>query len=183
MTNNSEFNGNDAAATVAAAEHHMQQQQIMANIIQQQHNMPFLFNNNIIQNNIIDPKQFDEMSREELISRLITLEKEKIIENKTDIISEEDNILMLEQQQQIQVENVRTCLWANCGEKFTILQDLISHITEVHVGGGKVTINQVKLNSCILTLLHSLPIDVNGRIVLETISHLQKDIKCMPKTR
>ncbi|KAI9247393.1 hypothetical protein EDC94DRAFT_506618, partial [Helicostylum pulchrum] len=34
---------------------------------------------------------------------------------------------------------VRTCLWVNCGQKFDILQKLISHITEVHVGGGKAT--------------------------------------------
>lgn len=34
---------------------------------------------------------------------------------------------------------LRVCLWANCGEVFINLQDLISHLSEVHMGKGKAT--------------------------------------------
>lgn len=76
---------------------------------------------------VIDPKQFDAMSREQLIARLVALEKEKHC-----ITDDDENTTEDEQ------EPIRTCLWVNCGQKFDILQKLISHITEVHVGGGKV---------------------------------------------
>ncbi|GAA5814775.1 hypothetical protein MFLAVUS_008277 [Mucor flavus] len=77
---------------------------------------------------VIDPKQFDTMSREQLIARLVALEKEKHC-----ITDDDENTTEDEQ------EPIRTCLWVNCGQKFDILQKLISHITEVHVGGGKAT--------------------------------------------
>lgn len=158
----------EAAAVVAAAEQHMHQQQMIMMQQQQQQSMPYLYNqqqqgqgggiedgNTITHTNpislhhemIVDPKQFDDMSREQLIARLVTLEKEKHAthmedksvhsDDNTNDETEEEEVesLIIEQQQQ---EKIRTCLWADCGEKFDGLQKLISHITEVHVGGGKV---------------------------------------------
>ncbi|KAG1297116.1 hypothetical protein G6F61_003161 [Rhizopus arrhizus] len=34
---------------------------------------------------------------------------------------------------------IRTCLWANCEEKFDHLQALVSHLSEIHMGRGKST--------------------------------------------
>lgn len=93
----------------------------------------------------IDPHQFDGMSREELIARLVELEKEKhhIVDN-SDTEHEEDEEAEAEEEEEdntliTEQQKIRTCNWANCGEKFDVLQKLISHITEAHVGGGKPT--------------------------------------------
>ncbi|KAG2199695.1 hypothetical protein INT47_012831 [Mucor saturninus] len=124
-----EFNGYDAAAAVAAAEHHM-----MANMIQQEDNYMY--------NPTVDPKQFEGMSREQLIARLVALEKENhcittTATTSTDEMADDsvDETATEEDEQEL----IRTCLWSDCGQKFDILQKLISHITEVHVGGGKAT--------------------------------------------
>lgn len=97
---------------------------------------PFIF-----ERPLIDPKQFDTMSREQLIARLVALEKEKHC-----ITDDDENTTEDEQ------EPSRICLWSNCGQKFDILQKLISHITEVHVGGGKVKIIKIKKKTCFKNL-------------------------------
>lgn len=90
----------------------------------------------------IDIKQYEDMSKEELIARLVALEKEKQQQVNKDISSDviieeeeedDDNTLTTPP-----TEQVRTCLWTGCGDNFDTLQKLISHITEAHVGGGKV---------------------------------------------
>ena len=138
------MNGQDAAATVAAAEQHMQQQQHL--IMMQQQNMSFLFDgtstggttdkNHTELHHSTHP--FDAMSREQLIARLVTLEKERhvMLDNQMEekSVSSEHT-----EEEEDDPELTRTCLWTDCGKQFNGLQHLITHITDVHVGGGKPT--------------------------------------------
>lgn len=75
------------------------------------------------------------MSREQLIARLVALEKENHCITTDEMADDSVDETATEEDEQ---ELIRTCLWSNCGQKFDILQKLISHITEIHVGGGKV---------------------------------------------
>lgn len=99
-------------------------------IQQQQQEMTFIY-----KHPTVDPKQFEDLSREQLIARLVALEKENhcITDDVDDSVDE--NATEEDEQEQI-----RTCLWTDCGQKFDVLQKLISHITEIHVGGGKVQV-------------------------------------------
>lgn len=104
---------------------------MMVNMIQQQQQeMTFTY-----KHPTVDPKQFEDLSREQLIARLVALEKENhcITDDVDDSVDE--NATEEDEQEQI-----RTCLWTDCGQKFDVLQKLISHITEIHVGGGKVQV-------------------------------------------
>ncbi|OBZ90641.1 Zinc finger protein ZIC 4 [Choanephora cucurbitarum] len=92
----------------------------------------------------VDPKQFQDMSREELIARLVILEKEKkptSEEPETDkaTTNKAGAITIVIDEEELIVEQTKTCLWVGCGEKFDDLQSLTTHIGEVHVGGGKPT--------------------------------------------
>ncbi|KAI8978622.1 hypothetical protein BDB01DRAFT_799453 [Pilobolus umbonatus] len=110
----------------------------------------------------VDSRQFDDMSREQLIARLILLEKEKQsvtittpskdIPQLTDSSSAEeeggssmlpsprsDNLeYNLNEDSEISgIEESHVCQWANCSLNFNSLPTLIHHISTVHVGGGK----------------------------------------------
>ncbi|KAI7884939.1 hypothetical protein K492DRAFT_124443, partial [Lichtheimia hyalospora FSU 10163] len=63
----------------------------------------------------VSPKEFEGMSREQLIARLMVLEQEKL------------------QSKPMQ------CLWKDCGQMLENMQKLISHISDNHVGSGKPT--------------------------------------------
>ncbi|KAI9475590.1 MAG: hypothetical protein EXX96DRAFT_540175 [Benjaminiella poitrasii] len=86
---------------------------------------------------MINAKQFEDMSREQLITRLIMLEKEKQHMNTEEDDTEEE--VTGEEEETIATTRELTCLWTGCGENFDILQKLITHLTEIHVGGGKAT--------------------------------------------
>lgn len=76
------------------------------------------------QDGVFTPTNFKHMSREQLIARLLVLENEKSSSNNNS----------KSQQQPV----ITRCRWKGCTKKFDILKKLISHLTEVHVGGGKV---------------------------------------------
>lgn len=68
----------------------------------------------------------DQLSREQLIQRVVQLEMERktlTLENKQD--KEQD-------------KNLHSCLWVHCQAKAPTLEKLMTHICESHVGSGKV---------------------------------------------
>ncbi|KAM3581795.1 hypothetical protein VKS41_005954 [Umbelopsis sp. WA50703] len=109
---------------------------------------------------------FDQMTREELIARLVQLEKQK--RSRSDSTATEelngrpsgDNLLHMEStspsmssplsstEQSPQLsdrEDVddnedatrQRCGWINCGQEFDIMDDLIVHVRDIHIGSGK----------------------------------------------
>lgn len=77
------------------------------------------------------------------------------------------------------------CGWLNCGNEFDILDDLIVHVRDVHIGSGKVrTEIPKKLTTRIPTKTQHCPFfsqctAVNGKVVLETKSLLQSVTRCI----
>ncbi|KAI8882388.1 hypothetical protein K501DRAFT_186879 [Backusella circina FSU 941] len=72
---------------------------------------------------VFTPTNFNHMSREQLIARLLVLENDKSSSNSS---------------LKVQQPPIATrCLWKDCNKNFDTLKRLISHITELHVGSGK----------------------------------------------
>lgn len=70
-------------------------------------------------------------------------------------------------------DDIHPCLWTGCDTSAISLDQLISHIRDIHIGSGKVIIYHLSVVVYIvLTLInYRLPIIVNGLVVLEIKNH------------
>lgn len=68
----------------------------------------------------------DQLSREQLIQRVVQLEMER------------KTLVQECKQDKEQDKNMHACLWVNCQVKAPTLEKLMTHICESHVGSGKV---------------------------------------------
>ncbi|KAI8888117.1 hypothetical protein K501DRAFT_30196 [Backusella circina FSU 941] len=83
---------------------------------------------------------FGHLSREELIQRVVQLEKEKSLSKQLDSTSSEKNISNLLQVPPLDnsdEEDTHSCQWSDCNTVTTTLDHLIVHIQDIHIGSGK----------------------------------------------
>ncbi|KAI8090223.1 uncharacterized protein B0P05DRAFT_594561 [Gilbertella persicaria] len=77
-------------------------------------------------NDLVNQKSFCHLSREELIQRVLELEKEKQLSKKS-----------LEQSDGSDEDEIHPCRWSGCGTLTVSLDQLIAHIKDTHIGSGK----------------------------------------------
>lgn len=89
--------------------------------------------------NDLVPNNFRHLSREQLIERVVQLEKEKQLTSNKLLSSEESTTRLLDNSNNNSDEEdcLHTCLWAGCDTSVASLDQLITHIKDVHIGSGK----------------------------------------------
>lgn len=91
---------------------------------------------------------------------------------------EEDEDGDSEQPDQVQSKPMQ-CLWKDCGQMLENMQKLISHISDNHVGSGKVCTCSCLLIHVLIYILYSQLIDANGKDVQGIKSLLPSDTRCI----
>lgn len=156
----------------------------------------------------VSAKDYEGLTRAQLISRLIELETEKIQndnsdnkekgeeeeaspsdnqESKPDSATVDEDKSTVDEEEEEEEESVveeepktekMQCKWRDCGIYLDELQKLITHINTEHVGSGKVRKKKEKNKLTSINFLLRLHILVNGKTVLEKKNHLQRDTRC-----
>ncbi|CAO3650541.1 unnamed protein product [Mucor hiemalis] len=93
----------------------------------------------------IPPNSFCHLSREELIERVVQLEKEKqltsnklLLDSKSITATSESKAILLDSNNNSDEDDCsHNCLWAGCDTIVSSLDQLINHIKDIHIGGGK----------------------------------------------
>lgn len=95
----------------------------------------------------IPPNSFCHLSREELIERVVQLEKEKQLTSNKLLLDSKSITATSESKANILLDSnnnsadedycIYNCLWAGCDTVASSLDQLINHIKDIHIGGGK----------------------------------------------